>query len=293
MTTAMKIISNSPERFYAVDVDDELPPVTHVGRRRMTRAQPPLEAHTHGGALEIVCVIRGQIGYEIGNRRFDVKGGGIFLTLPGEIHGTGGQPEERTDICWIGIDLASPVAWLPASLRGEGEALIRRIQTFQVRQFPGVAGVRENIERVIALLLSDLPYRRMAATAAATALLTALAEAEHGLQDSAPGGVVQRAMAMIEDGLEERMVLQALADRLHLSLPHFKKIFRAEAGMPPYEYIQRRKIECAKQLLAGTVLSVTEIAFRLGFPSSQHFAVRFRKLTAESPTAYRRRHTRP
>ncbi len=287
--TNMRIIANTTDRFYAEDVDDALPPVTHVGRRRMTRAQPPLEAHTHGGALEIVCVTRGQIGYEIDNRRFEVKGGEIFLTLPGELHGTGGQPEERTDICWIGIDSESPGAWLPASLREEGEALLLRIRAFPVRQFRGVPGVRENIERVIALLLSDLPYRRMAAAAAVTVLLTALAEAERSEEDRAPGGVVQRAMDMIENNLEERIVLQTLADRLHLSLPHFKKIFREEAGMPPYEYIQRRKIECAKQLLADTALPVTEIAFRLGFPSSQHFAVRFRKLTAQTPTAYRRR----
>jgi AraC-like DNA-binding protein len=48
------------------------------------------------------------------------------------------------------------------------------------------------------------------------------------------------------------------------------------------------KLAEARKLLVETSLPVSTIAAELGFPSSQHFATRFRKLTGQSPSALRR-----
>ena len=54
------------------------------------------------------------------------------------------------------------------------------------------------------------------------------------------------------------------------------------------EDILRTKPEKARELLAATDMSVTEIAFRYGFSSSQYFATVFKRLCCSTPTRYRR-----
>jgi AraC-like DNA-binding protein len=78
-----------------------------------------------------------------------------------------------------------------------------------------------------------------------------------------------------------------LAAMAYLSLPRFKQKFKQVTGVPPAEYIIREKIALAESLLAENQKSITDIAMDLGFCSSQHFSVVFKKYTGESPQAYR------
>ncbi len=74
----------------------------------------------------------------------------------------------------------------------------------------------------------------------------------------------------------------------HLSLSRFKARFKNEVGLPPADFIMRGKIERARQLLAAGDLSVTQIAMRLGFSSTQYFATAFKRHTGKTPSQARR-----
>lgn len=63
------------------------------------------------------------------------------------------------------------------------------------------------------------------------------------------------------------------------------RLFQAREGCPPKRWLLRRKIEEARLRLALPGMSVTQVAFDLGFPSSQHFATTFRRLTGSTPSA--------
>ena len=59
--------------------------------------------------------------------------------------------------------------------------------------------------------------------------------------------------------------------------------------VPPMEYLTRRRLEAAARLLLGQPQSsVTEIAFRCGFQSSQYFARAFRERHGHSPSEHRK-----
>ncbi len=109
--------------------------------------------------------------------------------------------------------------------------------------------------------------------------------------DGPPRPVVSPRMSQvlryIEEHLQEPVALSGLAERTGLSLPRFKSRFKQEVGIPPADYVLRCKIEAAKQRLAGSAVSVTELAFELGFSSSQYFATVFRRYTRQSPGQYR------
>jgi AraC family transcriptional regulator len=79
-----------------------------------------------------------------------------------------------------------------------------------------------------------------------------------------------------------------LAGLAGLSPFHFSRAFKESFGLPPHRYLNVRRIERAKALLAQPELSVTQIGVELGFAESSSFSTAFHKRTGITPTGYRR-----
>jgi AraC family transcriptional regulator of adaptative response / DNA-3-methyladenine glycosylase II len=86
--------------------------------------------------------------------------------------------------------------------------------------------------------------------------------------------------------------IAALAERLGVSDRHLRRIFHAEHGVTPLQYLQTRRLLLAKQLLTDTRLAVTEVAHASGFLSVRRFNAAFADSYRMSPTALRRDTTR-
>ena len=68
----------------------------------------------------------------------------------------------------------------------------------------------------------------------------------------------------------------------------FGDLFKKETGKTAQEYIRNHLIDTAKELIAGTDKSITQIAYDLGFQYSQHFNRVFKKSVGYTPVEYRR-----
>jgi transcriptional regulator GlxA family with amidase domain len=66
-------------------------------------------------------------------------------------------------------------------------------------------------------------------------------------------------------------------------------LFRGAFDATPHQYLTRRRIERARDLLAGTDLDVTEICFAVGFQSLGSFSALFHRCVGHAPTTYRAR----
>ena len=102
------------------------------------------------------------------------------------------------------------------------------------------------------------------------------------------GWQLRRAIELMEADLAHAPSLNQLADEMDLSPSHFCTAFRQSTGLPPHQYLLRRRVNQAKQLMRDRKLSLTEIALHSGFTSSSQFATTFRRLEGMTPTAYRR-----
>lgn len=85
----------------------------------------------------------------------------------------------------------------------------------------------------------------------------------------------------------EAVSLAELAALVGLSVFHFARAFKISTGLPPHRFQTAIRMERARLLLATTSRPVTEIAFALGYDSSQSFARAFRAAHALSPTRFR------
>jgi len=98
---------------------------------------------------------------------------------------------------------------------------------------------------------------------------------------------LRRVAEYIQAHLHEELSLRQLADLAHLSSYHFAHVFKQSTGLAPHRYVLTQRIALAKTLLEGTRIPLTEIAFRVGFPSQAHLTVMFRKFVGCTPGSYR------
>ncbi|WP_207512938.1 helix-turn-helix domain-containing protein [Longitalea luteola] len=82
--------------------------------------------------------------------------------------------------------------------------------------------------------------------------------------------------------------VQYLAENLHLSPSYLSDMLRALTGQNAQQHIHEKLIEKAKEKLSTTTLSVSEIAYALGFEHPQSFSKLFKTKTNLSPLAFRR-----
>jgi len=82
--------------------------------------------------------------------------------------------------------------------------------------------------------------------------------------------------------------VQYLADRLHISPSYLSDMLRSLTGQNAQQHIHNKLIEKAKEKLSTTELSVSEIAYDLGFEHPQSFSKLFKTKTSLSPIEFRR-----
>lgn len=81
--------------------------------------------------------------------------------------------------------------------------------------------------------------------------------------------------------------VKAMASEMCLSPSYFSDLVKKETGCTVQEYIQNKVVFIAKQQLAGSGKSISEIAYDLGFQYPQHFTRMFKTVTGKTPKAYR------
>lgn len=94
-----------------------------------------------------------------------------------------------------------------------------------------------------------------------------------------------RSDASLRQGLPS---VRYLAEQLHISAGYLSDMLRSLTGQNAQQYIHGKLIEKAKEKLSATTLSVSEVAYELGFVHPQSFSKLFKIKTNLSPLAFRR-----
>jgi AraC-like DNA-binding protein len=98
---------------------------------------------------------------------------------------------------------------------------------------------------------------------------------------------LKRAIDFMMENLAEPIGLAEIATAAGLSRMHFAAQFRVTTGLPPHDYIQRRRIERAQELLANSDLPLVEIGLDVGFKNQSHFTTVFSRLVGQTPNVWR------
>ncbi|WP_066441641.1 helix-turn-helix domain-containing protein [Chryseobacterium sp. CCH4-E10] len=81
--------------------------------------------------------------------------------------------------------------------------------------------------------------------------------------------------------------VQYISDQLHISPTYLRSLLKTLTGLNTQQHIHEKLIEKAKEKLSTTDLTISEIAYELGFEHMQSFSKLFKEKTSQSPLAFR------
>lgn len=150
--------------------------------------------------------------------------------------------------------------------------------------------LHESIGEILACMKQEKHIGEAAASSMLYGMLMQLLDAAGTLGSrSMADPVVDQAIAYIRSHLTAKLTVEEIAAAVGYSPSYFSRLFAAEAGMSPYQFVVKSRVEQAQLLLRTTHLSVQDIAFQTGFNSAANFCYTFRRILGVSPQEFRKR----
>ena len=200
--------------------------------------------------------------------------GSAFLIRPGEQHSYCADAADPWYYLWLGFGGSSAKTLTEAATNGRAtfdvpEELIRELESLFLS---------EKNPEVLTFRLTGYVFR----------LLGTLCASNSPAVRQRPD-IVEAAVRFIENNYFRPFDIGWLARELGMSRSHFTTVFTAEMNASPYSYLTRYRISKAKSLLESRRdVTVTEIAYSVGFSSIERFSETFKKHTGVSPLGYRK-----
>lgn len=100
----------------------------------------------------------------------------------------------------------------------------------------------------------------------------------------------QRVLNFVDRSIKEGISLDQAAEFANMSSSYFSKLFKRLTGVNFITYVTRAKMDAAKDMLAGTDMSIVNIAYELSYSETNYFGKAFKKVVGLTPTEYRERY---
>jgi AraC-like DNA-binding protein len=273
-----------------------LPGLVLFGRYQHAAAASAIGPHVHRDEMEICFLERGEQTFRVKGLMHRMRGSDQFFTLPDEVHDTANLPEERGILYWLILSLKTPGKFLGLS-GPPARGLQRELRKMPTRHFRAHADCARILAKLTDLLLERRsrparfpPHLQLRLQTLLLEYLLLTIEASHQGAKGTASPLIQRVLLYIDRNLNDPIHVPRLVQVARLSESRFKGRFKAEIGVPPAEFWLRKKIEKAIVLLKTR--SVTDVAYELGFSSSQYLATVFKRYTLVNPSQFHAAKTR-
>jgi len=259
---------------------DGIPCIPVLGLSNYKQIRHGTVEHVHPGCLEISFCQRGSLVFESGGEVYPFLPGKIFISQPDEWHRLRTNPK--------GPGKKGRMLNLPSD---ESEWLENALRNFSHRLFTGTERVKFLFQRLFNLydnLPRNTAQRHLNLRSTVLELLLALIEADNSpfhLHNPEP---IKSTITEMLNHPEREYSTDELLRKSALSPSALTSLFKQTTGLPPHAFLLECRIQRAKELLQRSQKSVTQIAVSLGFSSSQHLAMHFKRATGMTPTAWRR-----
>lgn len=256
-----------------------------LGKLFYKNASIPLPMHTHENMMEICYLYKGKQNYILNNKQYTLYGGDMFITYPWEMHGTGTNPEEKSVLYWMHVDLSNSKNFIGLPNK-ESKLLYDSLINLNLRLFKIGPSIKNLFDEFIEIFMSESPLKIIKLKNILISILLEIVSFKNNSITITTD--INNALIFIKNNIGDPITIESLSRISNLSESRFKQKFKEQIGIPPNEYIWRKKVDCAKQLLKTTDSNLTEIAYRLNFGSSQYFSNTFKKYTGMSPSQYKK-----
>lgn len=261
--------------------------VPFCARTHQRAGRPGLHPHAHPSAFEVCLVQRGTVDWWVEDQIFTVRAGETLLTRPGERHGSVGSVVYPSELYFFQLTHRQR---RPVGVSAAEAASIRDdLMALRVRHLAASDELQNSIRGLVDAHRRGGPYARLAAHTSLYAALVALIREGKAARASQLSGPVTAATKWIWQHVEQPFTVRDVSAAVGLSTVRLQTRFRRELHCAVGEYRTRARLHAARRLLQDNDTRITDIAYRLGFSSSQYFATVFRQYLGVTPSQYRRR----
>lgn len=264
-----------------------LPPVSFLaeivaGTTRITRRNPQIVDRPGGMDAWIIHLTvsgRGTIG----------RGAGAFSALPGDLllwpprvpHDYTASPPEGAWIHHWAYVQPRPhwFPWLAWPVAAGG--------VLRLRCGESLPAINQAFAAVVSAWERGGSHRAALAMARLELLLIAI-DALNPLSCPALDPRIQAILDHLERRYDQPVSVAGLAARAGLSPSRFAHRFRAEVGLAPQAWLERRRVAAACALLRASGMAISAVAAQVGYHDPAYFSRVFRRRTGRSPAHWRR-----
>jgi AraC family transcriptional regulator, transcriptional activator of pobA len=236
-----------------------------------------------------------------GQHYYDFDGGGLLFAAPGQVLGSNGDDQPEMTSCASYTLLIHPDFFL-------GHPLAKKIKQYGFFSYSAnetlhlseeekgtILGIFNMIETELNSRIDD--FSQDVVLSQIDLLLTfsnRFYKRQFITRKAASSDLLQKLEELLNDYFNNDTLLRQgvptvawLADYVNLSPGYLSDMLRALTGQNAQQLIHDKLIEKAKEILSTTNLSVSEVAYALGFEYSQSFSKLFKAKTSLSPLAFR------
>lgn len=242
---------------------------------------PEQMAHHNHGYNQVVIGISGQTEFDIeGYGNLVCPGQGCLVTADSE-HAFSGLGRNEILVLNIPVDQVHP------SYAGD-----RMMRLFEQSSYFHLDTQAQNLIQALTAEMAAHPDDLLLSRACTDTLMCVLQrhfKPQHGERQ------LQRLNMDIIDQyilqhLTRKISVTQLAGLVFLGESQFHFLFKEQTGVTPHQYVLKKRLELARQLIAETQLSVAQVAQTSGFASQSSFTQAFTRLYGMPPARYRKMH---
>ncbi len=273
-------------------LDIELPLVCSGGFHNFNYSTQ-LKKHIHEVGPEITYLMKGFAEWQLDDGSKLKQSGGTLAIMPRNIRHRGAK--EIVTPCWL--------FWYVLDLRNlettrrntsftdsEMRLIFDMFSVKSGRVVPALKGLDRHFARLLELFRQGSANTWCAAEMRLV-LCQIVLDTGRSLNKGtmlADDSIAMRAREYMKKNISVNISVDNIAAACGLSESQFARRFKRAAGITPADCLQRIRIEEACRILRETNNSITEIAFKLGFSSSQYFSAVFKRYTGMSPYNFRK-----
>lgn len=241
-----------------------------------------MDSHFHNDKYEIYYLVKGEIDYFISEKNYNVYEGDIVIIPPNTLHKTIPKNDQIRKRILLFIN----------------DSYLKGFDSRDVSLWREVSILHSNKDDRIGVIFQELleEYKNKRNTALLKALTCELVillqrekeKKDKAIKDSAPSKLISEIIAYINSNYHNKVTLEETAKLFFTNPSYLSRIFKDCTGISFSDFLTNFRIKKALELLLETEQNITQIAFDVGFNSTNHFCKVFKTVMKTSPLQYKK-----
>ncbi|WP_051507164.1 AraC family transcriptional regulator [Saccharibacillus sacchari] len=224
--------------------------------------------------------------FESDGEVYEIEGGHLFYLKPGlnmRMAAVGDQGLEMVMILFDAVRLSGKSEIWPTP------SSVSSLELAHSTAYSGEAAVELDaaLNRLVKLWSIGLPARELEANAVLLALIARL-HSDFSQEQEKARVLFERGLQVMGLRYAETLTAESLAEELHVSVSHLRKLFLRYAGETPKQVLSNLRLRQAERYLLYTDLTLHAIAGACGYGDEFHFSRTFKKSKGVSPSVFRK-----